>query len=666
MDKIEVLTSQIDTWKNSTPSLPILVDRINRWILSSLEIKLEDIIYKYILEFFQEIKKHLKWQDDIIFDVLKCIIGQILWWKNKEKWALWCALFAWPTWVWKTELWTLLWKLLLKLDEPKDCVTVIDWNDYQLHHEWIALIWAPVTYVWFWEEPVLADTNIHRPYKEAKKNGTLHDLIKELTNFSIVIVDEFDKMHPDAQKRFMWALSEWRVQLKTWKEKNRKLNYSSITDLKNTLFIIITNQWYNKISEEMFSTKVLWFWHKSNKKSKQEIKRTALEELEKHLPDELLGRIWWNIFVFNYLDAEICLDIIQGILAKYNENIKRDYPYISVSFSKKVESDILNKWFDKRYWARRTYAYINEKYLSLLNCLIESELSSWLTVNIKLTVDIKDWEVIVNIDRDMDSSNNVFLTEENEEADEINEVNIHYIDSNFFSCMIEIRNILMKYEKILCEWNTWTRKCKNLEDRLKSMWFDEKDIKSLENMDFDEIYTFLGQIDDYKLLFNDSCKSNGSIYTIEECKNSFDWLLNILEAIHNLYWSYMIKSNKPSQYVEIINSIEEYLKWVWISDDEIKCVVSKAIFDLYSNLTKWIDDYEWICFSKTEFKNTFNWLEFIAIDKLIKNKLKALWDWNFWEIIYNIYISICKLINTKLLSKQQATTIFHMIKKKAS
>ena len=67
------------------------------------------------------------------------------------------------------------------------------------------LIGSPPGYIGYGEAPDMADTKVHHGYKSAKEKGKLHPLIQgyEAENFSIVLVDEIEKAHPDIPNSFL-------------------------------------------------------------------------------------------------------------------------------------------------------------------------------------------------------------------------------------------------------------------------------------------------------------------------------------------------------------------------------------------------------------------------------------------------------------------------------
>lgn len=94
----------------------------------------------------------------------------------------------------------------------------------------------------------MADKRIHAGYLEAKKKNMLHPLIqgREAINFSIVLVDEVEKAHPDIPNAFLNALQSGEMEMSSGKENTKSphskdIEHTQVTDLKNTLFIFTSN-----------------------------------------------------------------------------------------------------------------------------------------------------------------------------------------------------------------------------------------------------------------------------------------------------------------------------------------------------------------------------------------------------------------------------------------
>lgn len=67
------------------------------------------------------------------------------------------------------------------------------------------LVGSSAGYIGYGDTPEMSDIRIHAGYKTAKEKKKLHPLIRgyNAENFSIVLVDEVEKAHPDIPNAFL-------------------------------------------------------------------------------------------------------------------------------------------------------------------------------------------------------------------------------------------------------------------------------------------------------------------------------------------------------------------------------------------------------------------------------------------------------------------------------
>lgn len=71
------------------------------------------------------------------------------------------------------------------------------------------LIGSGAGYIGYGDTPNLADIRVHQGYKKAKEDKKLHPMLRDnynAENFSIILVDEVEKAHPDIPNAFLNAL----------------------------------------------------------------------------------------------------------------------------------------------------------------------------------------------------------------------------------------------------------------------------------------------------------------------------------------------------------------------------------------------------------------------------------------------------------------------------
>lgn len=199
-------------------------------------------------------KDLISWLDEFVVgqdEAKRALVRVIIEWLfnvYRDQWVLWAVFLAWPTGVGKTELARSLSRTLLW--DPSAITKIV--AETMPHPADIAqLIGSSAGYIGYGDTPEMADTRIHRWYKDAKEKGRLHPLLQwyEATDFSIVLVDEVEKAHPDIPNAFLWAIQSGEMKMASGKESDGKMKHSKITDLRNTLFIFTSNTGEHKLAE---------------------------------------------------------------------------------------------------------------------------------------------------------------------------------------------------------------------------------------------------------------------------------------------------------------------------------------------------------------------------------------------------------------------------------
>lgn len=195
-------------------------------------------------EFINKMDKEIVWQENAKKIIANVIKNAILWIRPK-RWPLWVLFFTWPTWVWKTEIVKCISEVLMW---DKNLFQKINCESYQESHTKRQLFWAPPSYVWYGDPTPLNPKIINWYYKKAKENDTIHDSIKHIPNFSIILFDEFEKAHKDIAQSLLSLLDEWEITF--WDGK--KWNF------KNSIIIFTSNIWQDEI-EKFKEKKTIWF-----------------------------------------------------------------------------------------------------------------------------------------------------------------------------------------------------------------------------------------------------------------------------------------------------------------------------------------------------------------------------------------------------------------------
>ena len=223
-------------------------------------------------------------------------------------------LFLGPTGVGKTELAKALAEFLFNDD---NMLTRIDMSEYQERHSVSRLVGAPPGYVGYDEGGQLTEAVRRKPY-------------------SVVLLDEIEKAHPDVFNILLQVLDDGRL----------TDNKGRTVDFRNTIIIMTSNMGAQVIQENFAPA------FDGNKISPEVVEKTRLEVIEQlkmQLKPEFLNRID-EIVMFEPLtheDIGRIVDIQMNIVRKLlkENNIELDY-------TKKAKEWIARIGYDPLYGAR--------------------------------------------------------------------------------------------------------------------------------------------------------------------------------------------------------------------------------------------------------------------------------------------------------------------------
>ncbi|RLE02291.1 MAG: type VI secretion system ATPase TssH, partial [Candidatus Aminicenantes bacterium] len=212
-------------------------------------------------------------------------------------------LFLGPTGVGKTELARALAEFLF--DDEKAMVR-LDMSEYMEKHSVARLIGAPPGYVGYEEGGQLTEAVRRRPY-------------------SIVLLDEIEKAHPDVFNILLQILDDGRLT----DGKGRTV------DFRNTIIIMTSNLGSHVIKELSHDYE----------KMQQEVKAI----LEKHFRPEFLNRID-EVIIFKPLTLEVILKIVDIQLEHLRRRLQERR--IGLEFSEAAKKLLAEKGYDPVYGAR--------------------------------------------------------------------------------------------------------------------------------------------------------------------------------------------------------------------------------------------------------------------------------------------------------------------------
>ena len=234
-------------------------------------------------------------------------------------------LFLGTTGVGKTELAKALAEFLFN---DESMMTRIDMSEYQESHTVSRLIGAPPGYVGYDEGGQLTEAVRRKPY-------------------SVVLLDEIEKAHPDIFNILLQVLDDGRL----------TDNKGRTVDFKNTILIMTSNLRY--------------------------------EELKTRMRPEFLNRID-EIVTFDPLSKDNIREIVRIQMDILRKKLEDDN--VQLSFTKAFEDDMVENGYDPEYGARPVKRLIQRE---LVNQLAKEILEGKIRKDSKIVVDCKDGETIL-------------------------------------------------------------------------------------------------------------------------------------------------------------------------------------------------------------------------------------------------------------------------------
>ncbi len=225
-----------------------------------------------------------------------------------------CFIFAGPTGVGKT----LLAKRLAQfMFGDENALVTLDMSEYMEKHNVSRLTGAPPGYIGYEEGGQLTEKIRRRPY-------------------SVVLMDEIEKAHPDV----------WNILLQIFEEGRLTDNVGRTVDFKNTIIILTTNIGASEIAgKASFNV----FGRKDAQATYEKMKDTLKGEMEKTFRPEFLGRLD-DIIVFRSLQKEDLKKIIDIELGKVRKRMKEKN--LGMELSDEAKDVIIEKGSSLEFGAR--------------------------------------------------------------------------------------------------------------------------------------------------------------------------------------------------------------------------------------------------------------------------------------------------------------------------
>lgn len=296
-----------------------------------------------------ELKGKVIGQDEAVAKVVKAIQRNRAGLKDPNK-PIGSFFFLGPTGVGKTQLAKVLAKYLF---DTEDALIRIDMSEYMEKFSISRLVGAPPGYVGYEEGGQLTEKVRRKPY-------------------SIILLDEIEKAHPDVFNLLLQALDDGHMT----DGLGRKI------DFKNTILIMTSNIGARQLQD--FGTGV-GFGTKAKEEARSENAKNVIQNaLRKAFSPEFLNRID-DMIMFNSLSREDIHKIIDLELIKLYGRIN-DLGY-DIEMTEKAKDFIVEKGYDEKFGARPLKRAI-QKYIE--DPLAEEIIKANLAEGDKILVDIKE------------------------------------------------------------------------------------------------------------------------------------------------------------------------------------------------------------------------------------------------------------------------------------
>ena len=260
-------------------------------------------------------------------------------------------IFLGTTGVGKTELAKALAEVMFN---DENLMTRIDMSEYQERHSVSRLIGAPPGYVGYDEGGQLTEAVRRKPY-------------------SVVLLDEIEKAHPDVFNILLQVLDDGRLT----DNKGRVVNF------KNTIIIMTSNIGSHIIHERLENSE-----NKDQKKMLEGLRKDLMELLRKTIRPEFLNRID-ELIMFTPLSHEEIKGIVKLQIGQLSNRLVSKN--IDLEVSDEAVEWISKAGFDPQFGARPIKRIIQR---DIINNLSKAILSGTVFKDRKVLIDCKDNRII--------------------------------------------------------------------------------------------------------------------------------------------------------------------------------------------------------------------------------------------------------------------------------
>ena len=301
-----------------------------------------------LLKLEDELHKRVIGQEEAIVAVSDAVRRSRAGLQNPDK-PIGTFLFLGTTGVGKTELAKALAEYLF---DDENAMTRIDMSEYQERHAVSRLVGAPPGYVGYDEGGQLTEAVRRKPY-------------------SVVLLDEIEKAHPDTFNILLQVLDEGRL----------TDNKGRVADFKNTIIIMTSNMGSELIQERFEAIKDI-------DSAMEAAKIDVLAVLKQNVRPEFLNRIDDTI-MFTPLSKENIVDIVDLQLKSVTRMVAQQG--ITFDATDEAVKYLAEKGYNPEYGARPVKRVIQKE---VLNALSKEILAGTVTTDSIILLDAFDGELV--------------------------------------------------------------------------------------------------------------------------------------------------------------------------------------------------------------------------------------------------------------------------------
>ena len=274
---------------------------------------------------------------------------------QNEKRPIGSFLFMGTTGVGKTELAKALAEFLFN---DENMMTRIDMSEYQERHSVSRLVGAPPGYVGYDEGGQLTEAVRRKPY-------------------SVVLLDEIEKAHPDVFNTLLQVLDDGRL----------TDNKGRTVDFKNTILIMTSN-----VGADIIQTFMEHLPMEGEERTRMlsDCRNEVLEVLKRTVRPEFLNRID-EVIMFEPLSQTDIRDILRMQMRDLQEKLSENG--VSIEFTPGFEEYMTTKGYEPAYGARPIKRLIQKE---LINILAKSILDGHVHRDSTILIDVLDGHISVS------------------------------------------------------------------------------------------------------------------------------------------------------------------------------------------------------------------------------------------------------------------------------